>query len=81
MKTVVIVKHADGKRCMFEVPGDYVLKKGDKVLCDTKHGEVIATCVTESLKCCPEVFDMFAELVGATFPLRKILGKYNFVKF
>ena len=66
---------------MFEVSGDYMLNKGDMVLCDTKHGEVIATCVTESLKCCPEVFDMFAELVGATFPLRKILGKYDFVKF
>lgn len=81
MKTVVIVKHADGKRCMFEVPGDYMLNKGDTVLCDTKKGDAIAVCVTDSLKCCPEVFNVFAELVGATFPLRKILGKYNFVKF
>ena len=81
MKTIVIVKHTDGRRYMFEVPGDYVLKKGDMVLCDTKYGKVIATCVTESLKCCSEVFDMIAELVGATFPLKKILGKYNFVKF
>ena len=81
MKTIVIVKHTDGRRRMFEVPEDYALKKGDMVLCDTKYGEVIATCVTESLKCCPEVFEVIAELVGAAFPLKKILGKYNFVKF
>lgn len=81
MKTIVIVKHADGRRYMFEVPGDYMLNKGDMVLCDTKKGEAIAVCVTGSLKCCPEVFNVIAELVGATFPLKKILGKYNFVKF
>ena len=81
MKTIVIVKHTDGRRCMFEVPGDYMLTKGDTVLCETKRGEVTATCVTDTLKCCPETLDAFAELMGATFPLKKILGKYKFVKF
>lgn len=78
---VVVVRHANGMKCLFEIPDGVFLEVGDEVLCDTRKGETKATCITHSLTCGKYGFDALVTLTGATLPLKKIIGKYELNRF
>lgn len=80
---IVIVKHiGNGNICMFEVPNAApTLHKGDEVLCDTRKGEAKAVCITDTVVCGKVALDAFAALTGATMPLKKVIGRYELVRF
>lgn len=79
---IVIVQHlGEDTRYMFEVPDGVQLAPGDTVVCDTRKGEAKAVCITHSIVCGRNAFDAFVKLTGATFPLKKIIGKYELNRF
>lgn len=80
MKNIVQVMHNPmcGGRYAFEVPLDAKLEKGDVVRVGTRHGDTIATCVTNSVMMSDEMIDMMMcgkEVTG------KVLGKYEYKSF
>lgn len=80
MKNIVQVMHQGmcGGRYAFEVPLDVKLEKGDVVQVDTRHGDAIATCVTNSVMMSDEMIDMMMSGKKVT---GKVLGKYEYKSF
>lgn len=80
MKNIVQVMHNPmcGSRYAFEVPLDVKLEKGDVVQVDTRHGDAIATCVTNSIFMSDEMIDM---LMCGRKVTGKVLGKYEYKSF
>lgn len=76
---IVQVKHeGNAKRYTFAVPLDERLNKGDIVLVATRHGDVIAKCVTDS-SCLPgRVIDMIMQGKEVT---GTVVGKYEYRSF
>lgn len=79
-----VVCQLDGvsKKYLFYSPAFSDIKIGDEVLVDTKFGEqratVLAVCNTSS----DDVERALRVLAGGEDkPVKKVIGKYNFVKF
>ena len=82
----VIVTHAGNDRFLFRAPAWSFLKEGDKVQVETRYGTQYATVVyTYTVSTTREkeyeFFKCLAELGGARFPLKKIIGEVNLKEF
>jgi len=84
MVKAVIVKHDNSyKNFVFEVPKGANVKKGDRVVCDTRKGQDEGICISEPIYILDEspIKEFFEILTGCKFPLKKIVGVYNLEKF
>lgn len=79
---IVIVKHENcGTKYIFLVPENKILKAGDLVMVESKHGEVIATCLSDSFVVneigAKRVFNAF----GIDKPTAYVVGKFTYDKW
>lgn len=80
---LVVCKHdGDNKPYLFAAPAWSHLRKGDKVIVDTCHGNKAATvhavCTTEQGS---EAYVCLAVATGAREPLRKVIAKTVYADF
>lgn len=79
----VVCQHiGDSKKYLFYAPAFSDIKIGDEVLVDTRFGAqeatVLAVCNTSN----DDVERTLCVLAGAEDkPIKRVIGKYNFVKF
>ena len=74
---LVFCKHIkSGKAFLFALDPVRNLHDGDKVLVDTRKGESQALVVGNSFCVDSHAFKSIATAMGATLPLRKVIGKY-----
>lgn len=79
MKNIVQVIHQElGTRFAFECPLDAKLKKGEIVCVNTRRGNTIATCVSDSVMMSDEMIDM---MMWGKKVTGKVLGKYEYKEF
>lgn len=82
---LVVCTHDDdetSKLYLFQAPAWSRLKYGDRVIVDTRHGKSRATVQTAiTMEQGSEPFKGMVLIAGATLPLRKVLGKYEFFDF
>lgn len=79
MKNIVQVIHQEfGTRFAFECPLDVKLKKGEIVCVNTRRGNTIATCVSDSVMMSDEMIDM---MMWGKKVTGKVLGKYEYKEF
>ena len=72
---VVFVRHGNTKPFLFETVSWPELKKGDSVICDTKHAkDEPGVCITDSISLDADELEAVATGVGATLPLKRIRG-------
>ena len=57
------------------------LKKGDMVMCDTVLGNTIGYAIADSNEINPDDLKYFESLSSYKLPLKRILGKYEYVPF
>ncbi len=71
----VFVKH-DGsdKKYIFCVDDMKNLKKGQRVLCDTKRGEVEGICVCDSFYLNKSALVAIVQCLNAYLPLKRVVG-------
>lgn len=79
--TNIVFVNQGGKNFLFAVPKNVTLKKGDRVLCNTMRGEQEGICATGSFSVDEHALKQIADLVGAYFPLKEVVGKAGFVRF
>ena len=79
--TNIVLANQGGKNFLFAVPKNVTLKKGDRVLCNTMRGEQEGICATDSFSVDEHALKQIADLVGAYFPLKEVVGKAGFVRF
>lgn len=79
--TNIVFVNQGGKNFLFAVPKNVTLKKGDRVLCNTMRGEQEGICATDSFEVDERALKQIADLVGAYFPLKAVVGKAEFVRF
>lgn len=74
---LVFCKHSgNGKTFLFGLDQVKNLHDGDKVLVDTRKGESQALVVGDSFCVDSRALKSIAAAMGATLPLRKVIGKY-----
>ena len=74
MKLVLIKHQKDADRC-YLFATEFPLKKGNKVLCDTRYGEMIGYVEDDSIDVNePEVLNLIFKSYGVTLPLKTITG-------
>lgn len=80
---LVVCKHDSSDHpFIFRAPACSYLKKGDRVIVETKHGEKMATverCYTTDKV--GEELDFILIASGATVPLRKVLKKVTYKEY
>lgn len=75
---VVFVKHLScGQYFLFELPQDKKLKACDRVLVNTRRGVNDAICICDSFEADESSIKSLAYLVGASFPLQRVVAKYD----
>lgn len=79
--TNIVFVNQGGKNFLFAVPKNVTLRKGDRVLCNTMRGEQEGICATDSFEVDHHALPWIADLVGAYFPLKAVVGKAGFVRF
>jgi hypothetical protein len=79
--TNIVFVNQGGKNFLFAVPKNVTLKKGDRVLCNTMRGEQEGICATGSFSVDEHALKQIADLVGAYFPLKSVVGKVEFARF
>lgn len=87
MVDLVLCEHDlhSGQRFLFQAPSfswlDNGLKKGDRVLVETEHGEseayVVSSCTVNTGS---EQYDMIMHACGASEPLKRVIGRYEFIR-
>ena len=79
----VVCQHTgDSKKYLFYSPAFSNLEKGDEVLVDTQFGEKKATVLAVCTSSSEDVERILRILAGAEDkPVKRVIGKYNFVKF
>ena len=76
-----LVKHENNdKPYLFCVGRDAMIKNGAKVACDTRIGITRGTVVGDSFMVSKDTLESICVAVGATLPLRKIIGIEKKVK-
>lgn len=81
---VIVRFHENQTRVyLFQAPAWSHLRKGDLVMCDTANGTKIATVVTSDTaeQDKKEVVGMWADVCCATFPLKRIKGRFTDFKY
>lgn len=79
---VVLIKHnVSGGTYLFEVPEGVKLGKGETVMVETRYGETSGNCICESFEMEGSPLEAIAELCGARFPLKKVIGRVYVEKF
>lgn len=79
--TNIVLANQGGKNFLFAVPKNVTLKKGDRVLCNTMRGEQDGICATDSFEVDERALKQIADLVGAYFPLKEVVGKVEVARF
>ncbi len=79
--TNIVLVNQGGKNFLFAVPKNVTLKKGDRVLCNTMRGEQDGICATDSFEVDERALKQIADLVGAYFPLKSVVGKVEVARF
>lgn len=79
--TNIVFVNQGGKNFLFAVPKNVTLKKGDRVLCNTMRGEKEGICATGSFSVDEHALKQIADLVGAYFPLKEVVGKVEVARF
>ena len=79
--TNIVLANQGGKNFLFAVPKNVTLKKGDRVLCNTMRGEQDGICATDSFEVDERALKQIADLVGAYFPLKSVVGKVEVARF
>ena len=79
--TNIVFVNQGGKNFLFAVPENVTLKKGDRVLCNTMRGEQEGICATGSFWLAEHTLKQIADLVGAYFPLKSVVGKVEVARF
>ena len=75
------VKHENNdKPYLFCVGRDTMIKNKTKVMCDTRIGRERGTVVGDSFMVSKDTLESICVAVGATLPLRKIIGVEKKVK-
>ena len=79
----VVCQHTgDIKKYLFYAPAFSDIKKGDEVLVDTQFGEKKATVLAVCTSSRDDVERALRVLAGAEDePIKRVIGKYQFVKF
>ena len=79
----VVCQHTgDSKKYLFYAPAFSDIKKGDEVLVDTQFGEKKATVLAVCTSSSDDVERALRVLAGAEDePIKRVIGKYQFVKF
>ena len=78
MEFYVFAKHyANGKPYLFATP-DATIIEGDILIVQTRYGRKHVTAVTNAFYSFRGAIEEVAKAVGATFPLKKALGKVQF---
>ena len=80
MKNIAIIKQSGGKY-LFEVPESIALKEGEKVKCDTRRGVTEGVCYADSVIVDEPIAMLIGKLLGAKFPLKKVVGKMEYQPF
>lgn len=79
----VVCQHTgDSKKYLFYSPAFSNIDKGDEILVDTQFGEKKATVLAVCNSSSEDVEIALRALAGAEDkPIKRVIGKYNFVKF
>lgn len=78
----VVCQHTDSKKYLFYAPAFSDIEIGDEVLVDTQIGEKKATVLAVCTSSSEDVERALRVLAGAEDkPVKRVIGKYNFVKF
>jgi hypothetical protein len=79
MRIVPITHVPGGGRYIFETPVD--LKKGDLVMCETKRGENIGICISDSFTVDGSALDFILQTHGTNVEnMKSITGVYVYSK-
>jgi hypothetical protein len=79
---VVFIKHNNQSGTyLFEVPVGVKLGAGETVMVDTRRGETSGVCVCESFELDSSPLETVARLCGASFPLKRVIGRVFVEKF
>lgn len=71
---VAIITHNGYDKFLFSVPDEVQLKKGEKVLCQTKKGEAHGECVFDSFEVEGTALVAITAVMGAKLPLKPVIG-------
>lgn len=79
----VVCQHIDdSKKYLFYAPAFSNIEKDDEVLVDTQFGERMATVLAVCTSSSEDVERTLRVLAGAEDePIKRVIGKYQFVKF
>lgn len=80
MENIVLISQGGG-RYLFSVPDNVTLKEGEKVKCDTRRGITDGTVAADSICVEPEIARWIGKLIGATFPLKSVVGRMEYKEF
>lgn len=69
---VVRVRHSGAQEYLFKTSKD--LKKGDKVIVETKYGESNGVCESDSFWVYDDVLEKLELVANYTLPLKKVVG-------
>lgn len=69
---VVKVRHSGAQEYLFKTSKD--LKKGDKVIVETKYGESNGVCESDSFWVYDDVLEKLELVANYTLPLKKVVG-------
>lgn len=80
---LVVVKHpASEKHFLFEAPAFSTLRAGDRVQVSTRYGDAdgrVVECATVDKD--SESYRMICAAANATFPLRRVNGRIDFIQY
>ena len=83
MVDLVLCEHElhSGQRFLLRAPAFSWLKKGDRVLVDTENGESDAYIVSAcTVNIDSAQYDMIMHACGASEPLKRVIGRYKFIR-
>ena len=70
----IVTVRQNGKDYLFSVPNDISLCKGEHVICDTRFGKNEGVTSSKSVKVNKETLEWLAKYMGATLPLKPVIG-------
>lgn len=77
----VFIRHFDNRQYLFEVPENIKLKEGDRVMVRNRRGEVDGICICDSFELEESPLKAVVVAVGATLPLKPVVGRVCVKKF
>ena len=79
---IVFIEHPGCmKEYAFEVPHGVELKKGENVMLSTALGDALGVCICDSFELDGTPLEVVGRIIGAKFPLRKVIGRVHIALF